>query len=98
MAARMIVTCESCGVRNNDGINIPTFNQGVPVGAIAAAVREGCGVTRARQLRVDAMHQPRARQIPGAFLAHRAAADNADFQPSSPQVMPRSLGVMRRKV
>ena len=83
---------------NDDCIDIVPSQQLAPVCAGKAARSEGRDVAGARQVRVDAVDESRARQMPSPSLADHAASDDTDVQSPFPQAMPRSPGTMRRKV
>ena len=75
-----------------------------PIQQFAPVTTETTVRTRRRKPRcagevgVDAMNQPRARQIVRPLLTDRAATDESYVQSESPQLKLRSPGTMRRKV
>jgi hypothetical protein len=85
-----------CG--DDDCVNIGTFQQLPPIAAGYAAATQGRDVGRTQQVRIGAMDQARTPQMLSARSADRTTANNTDVQPPFPQGMPRSLGMMRRRV
>jgi len=83
---------------NDDCADIGAVQQPAPVGAGDTALTEGRHLRSARQIRIDAMGQPGTRQMLSPLSANCATSDNTNVQSQSPQVMPRSVGTMRRRV
>jgi hypothetical protein len=82
----------------DDCANVGATQQLAPVSAGNAALTEGRYLRCACQICIDAMDQPSACQMLSPLSADCATPDNTDVQSESPQLMPRSVGTMRRKV
>lgn len=83
---------------NHYDLNVVPTNCLPPVLGKSAPSRSAGDVFGLGKIAVRAGHQAGARQPLGSLLADYAASDDGDIHLSSPHVMPRSLGTMRRSV
>jgi hypothetical protein len=83
---------------DDDRLHIHSVHELAPARPECAARTPRGHLGRARQIRIDTMDQPGARQVLSPALTDYAAANDAHIQSTLPQLRSRSAGTMRRSV